>query len=101
MKQAISDDHLPRAFFVASDTMAIGAIRAIHEAGLKIPEDIAIVGFNDIPNAMYLVPPLTTVKVYTEFMGETAVVLALERIAGRERSKKCIIPTELILRDSL
>lgn len=101
MKQAISDDHLPRAFFVASDTMAIGVIRAIHEVGLKIPEDIAIVGFNDIPNAMYLVPPLSTVKVHTEFMGETAVTLVLERINGRELSKKCVIPTELILRESL
>lgn len=101
MKKAISDDHLPQAFFIASDTMAIGAIRALHEAGIKIPEDIGIVGFNDIPNAMYLVPPLSTVKVYTEFMGETAVVMAKERIMGREISKKSIIPTQLILRESI
>ncbi len=101
MKQAIMNGPLPRVFFVASDTMAIGAIRAVYEAGLKIPEDIAIVGFNDIPNAMYLVPPLTTVKVHTEFMGETAVVMALEKIGGREIPKKCIIPTKLVIRDSL
>lgn len=101
MKKAISDDHLPRAFFIASDTMAIGAMRALHEAGIKIPDEVGIIGFNDIPNAIYLVPPLSTVKVYTEFMGETAVVMAKERILGREIAKKSIIPTQLILRESI
>lgn len=101
MKQAISDDHLPRVFFVASDSMAVGAIRAIHEAGMKIPEDIGIIGFDDIPTASFTVPPLTTIRVHTEFMGETAVSLSSELIEGRNIPKKVIIPTKLIKRESM
>lgn len=103
MKKAInSKEGLPTAFFVASDSMAIGALRALHENDLKVPEDISIIGFNDIPTAKYTVPPLTTIRVYKEFMGETAVELLLERIMKkRVISKKVIAPTELIIRKSV
>lgn len=101
MKTMLQKEKIPTAFFIASDTMATGAIKAIHESSLKIPEDISIVGFNDIATSKYLVPPLTTVKVYTEFMGTTAVALLLERITeGRSISKKVVIPFELIIRES-
>ncbi|MFV0503306.1 MAG: LacI family DNA-binding transcriptional regulator [Lachnospirales bacterium] len=101
MKKAIDDDHLPEAFFIASDNMALGAFRALYESGLKVPEDIAIIGFNDIPTSEYTIPPLTTIKVYTEFMGETSVGLLIERIKGRILTKKVIIPTKLIKRQSV
>ena len=55
--------------------MAAGSYRAAYELGLHIPEDISIVGFNDIPAAKYMIPPLTTVRLYMEFMGEYAVKL--------------------------
>jgi LacI family transcriptional regulator len=101
MEKAIKDGNLPSAFFVASDSMAIGAIQALYEADIKIPDEVSIVSFNDIPTSKYLTPSLTTVKVYTEFMGVTAVQLLLERINdGREIPKKVIIPSELVIRDS-
>jgi LacI family transcriptional regulator len=101
MKEALEKKEVPTAFFIASDPMAIGAYKAVVEKGLKIPEDISIVGFDDIITAQYLLPALTTVKVYTEFMGETAVELILEKLRNsREIHKKVVIPTELIIRDS-
>lgn len=103
MKKAVErSKDLPTAFFIASDSMAIGALRALHEKGVKVPDEVSIIGFNDIPTSKYTVPPLATVRVYKEFMGETAVALLLERIVKKRMiSKKVIIPTELIIRDSL
>lgn len=100
MKTAINNDNLPEAFFIGSDTMAIGALRAAHESGLRIPEDIAIIGFNDIKPAQYTFPTLSTVKIHTQFMGRTAVELMIEQFNGRDINKKVIIPIELIKRDS-
>ena len=50
------------AVFVANDQMALGLLRAMHEAGRRIPEDVSVVGFDDIPEAPYFTPPLTTVR---------------------------------------
>ncbi|WP_209659513.1 LacI family DNA-binding transcriptional regulator [Acetoanaerobium pronyense] len=106
MKKAIEDSekklkNMPTAFFVGSDSMAMGAMQALYENKISIPSDISIVGFNDIEASRYLIPPLTTVKVYTEFMGKTSVDLLLERIVEkREIPKKVTIPTKLVIRDS-
>lgn len=102
MKKAIeSSTEMPTAFLIASDSMAIGALRALHEAGIKVPKQVAIIGFNDIPTSKYTVPPLASVRVHKEFMGETAVDLLLERIQKKRTiAKKVIVPTELILRES-
>lgn len=102
MTKAIDEsENLPTAFFVANDSMAIGALRALHEHNLKVPEDVSIIGFNDIPTSKYIVPPLSSVRVHKEFMGEIAVNLLLERIVkNRKISKKVIVPTKLIIRDS-
>ena len=101
MKKALSKKNVPSAFFIASDSMAIGAYRAISEAGLRIPDDISIVGFNNIPAAQFMIPSLSTVRVHTRLIGETAVDLFLERVKGnREIPKKVIIPTELLTRES-
>lgn len=82
--------------------VAAGSYRAAYELGLKIPDDISIIGFNDIPTAKYMVPPLTTVRLYMEFMGEYAVKLLEERIVrGREICVKVSIPTKLYVRDSV
>ena len=103
MKEALSDiSSVPTAFFVASDSMAIGAYRAVSEQGLTIPGDLSIVGFNDISASQYLQPSLSTVKVHTEFMGETAVGLMLERLrTKRTIAKKVVIPTHFIKRESI
>lgn len=101
MKKVLKEKNLPTAFFIASDPMAIGAYKAIAEAELKIPENISIVGFDDICTAKFLTPSLTTIKVYTEYMGNVAVDTLLERIrTGRQMSKKIVLPVKLIMRDS-
>lgn len=85
MQQAITDlgDNLPTAFFAASDTLAIGAIKALREAGRRVPEDVAIIGFNDLAVGRYLTPSLSTVHVATEEMGRAAVDLLQREIAGK------------------
>ncbi|PLR76866.1 LacI family transcriptional regulator [Bacillus sp. V3-13] len=102
MKQAISEHtgNLPTAFFVGSDSMAIGCLRALHEENISIPDQVSIIGVNDISVSKYVYPPLSTVKVYTEMMGETAVDLLLERLAERQIAKKVFIATQLEIRGS-
>ncbi|WP_314586492.1 LacI family DNA-binding transcriptional regulator [Paenibacillus terrigena] len=100
MKQAIQQGDVPEAFFVASDPMAIGALRALDESGIKVPDQVAIVSIDDIDLSQYVTPPLTTVKVYTEEMGVTAVKLLVDRFLGRELPLKVTVPTELIIRNS-
>jgi LacI family transcriptional regulator len=103
MKELIEENYenLPTSVFIASDTLAIGAIRAINEAGFKVPKDISVFGCNDIPTSQYTSPPLSTVKIYTEFMGQTAIKLLLEQINGtREFFIRVTIPHKLIFRES-
>ena len=73
MKDFIEEADTRPTAFRASDTLAIGAMRALQEATIRVPEDISIIGFNDISVAKYVSPTLTTVKVHTEWMGELAV----------------------------
>lgn len=103
MKEAIEDlgEQLPTAFFISSDVMAIGSMRAIHEAGISVPERLSLIGINDISVSKYMYPSLSTIRVHTELMGETAVNTLIERIEGRTIAKKIFIATELILRDSV
>ena len=101
MKKALEDKNDITAYIVANDSMAIGAYRAISEAGLQVPEDISVISYNDNITSQFIVPPLTTVKIYMEFMGETAVGLIIERLKDeREIAKKIVIPTRLIKRGS-
>lgn len=90
----------PTAAFVASDVVALGAIGAIREAGLRIPDDIAVVGFDDIPLAAFFDPPLTTVRLPAHELGAAAGRTLLDRIAGREVPTRTLLPTELIVRAS-
>jgi LacI family transcriptional regulator len=93
--------HRPDAVFVASDAMAFAAMRAIQEAGLHIPEDIAIVGFDDIPGAANTKPPLTTVRQPIQKTGSLATEMLIERIEHPETQPcRIILPTELVIRDS-
>lgn len=78
-KQMIADGDLPTAIFSASDPLAIGAMRALYENGYKIPDDISIIGFDDISVASFSNPPLTTIHTPAEFMGEYAAHYILLR----------------------
>lgn len=75
MKQAIEelDDNLPPAFFIANDTLAIGALRALQEANISIPEQVKIISFNDTPLTQQVYPSLSSVAVNTEYMGMLSV----------------------------
>lgn len=100
-KQALKSENKLTALFVGNDTMAVGAYKAISEAGLSIPNDISIVGFNDLPSAKYMIPSLTTIRIPSEYLGSAAVDLLLENLNGsREYNKKVIIPTEFKIRES-
>jgi LacI family transcriptional regulator len=89
------------ALFVGNDTMAVGAYKAISEAGLKVPDDISIVGFNDQSSAKYMIPSLTTIRIPSEYLGSAAADLLFENINGnREYNKKVIISTEFKIRES-
>jgi LacI family transcriptional regulator len=100
MKKALQKGNLPSAFFAANDRIAIGAIRALHEQGWKVPQDVAIVGFDDIEISAFVTPPLTTMKVYTEQMGKAAVHLLMDRLNGREIPMQVVLPTKLVVRES-
>lgn len=102
MAELLEDEkNRPTAVFVSNDSMAIGAYRAIAEKGLRIPEDISVVGFNDQPNAKYMMPPLTTVRINTKYIGYSAVDLLVEREQhAREYNKLVMLPTELKIRRS-
>ena len=87
------------AVFAASDLIAIGALRALEEAGLMVPADVAIVGFDDIPLANLVHPPLTTVQQDYRMAGEALVDALLRQISG-ETVKGAVLPTKLVIRKS-
>jgi LacI family transcriptional regulator len=82
--------------------MAMGAMNAIRAAGLRIPQDIAVVGFDDIPAAELVSPALTTVTQFQEQLGRRAAEMLLERFDGSapERGRCEEMPAELVVRDS-
>ena len=98
MQKAISKGNLPEVFFVANDSIAIGALRALHEKNIQVPDEVSIIGFNDIPTASYTFPPLSTVKLYNEMMGEKAVTMFVDQMSGRKIPLKLILPVEIIER---
>jgi LacI family transcriptional regulator len=101
-RQLVSMSERPDAIFAANDMMAIGCLFALNEGGLRVPGDIALAGFDDIPIARYVSPPLTTVRVRIAELGE----LALERLvlaigeAGNDKHSIQTLRTELVVRSS-
>lgn len=90
----------PTAVFASGDYMAIGAIKAIHEAGLEVPKDISIIGFDDVEAARLVTPSLTTIRQNSIEIGKIAAVRLLERINGKNDNIHESIPVTLIERDS-
>jgi len=87
------------AVFVASDAMAAGALTVLRERGKSVPEDIAVVGFNDVVTAQHTQPRLTTVHQPIEALGREMTRMLVRLING-ERPTPLILPTELVIRDS-
>ncbi len=88
------------AIFAGDDGTAIGALSALNQAGLRVPEDVALVGFDDIAPSRYLNPPLTTVRAPTEQVGQEAVKQLVRRIRTGQAEAEVLLPTELVIRQS-
>ncbi|HHT06340.1 MAG TPA: LacI family transcriptional regulator [Hydrogenispora sp.] len=101
MKQILVKEKRPTGVIACDDLLAFGAIRAIHEAGLRVPEDIAVAGINNVPLADYYNPPLTSVKINAFSLGTKAFEM-LRTIMGSEIQSynRAIIPAELVVRSS-
>lgn len=100
MNEILEGKSHPKAVFAASDMMALGAMRAIKEKGLKIPEDINVVGCDDIEACRYSDPQLTTVRQDKEKLGMMAARMLLELIHGENGAKSVLIDPEFIVRES-
>lgn len=104
MNQILKQDKLPTAVVCSCDTVALGAISAITEKGLNVPQDISVIGYDNIHNSRFYAPPLTTIHQSKARLGRTALALLLERI---EDSDKLHQPTtlefypELVVRQSV
>jgi LacI family transcriptional regulator len=100
-KQLLATKRRFTALFAYNDISAIGSMRAFQEAGLQVPKDISVVGFDDIQGAAFHYPSLTTVRQPLREMGETAMKTLLERIEGREDyPKEIAVQPELVIRES-
>lgn len=88
------------AVFVANDQMALGMLRAFAEAGIAVPRDVHVVGFDDVPEAAYFSPPLTTVRQDFTEVGRQAFELLMARLRDEERPPRQLITPELIVRES-
>jgi DNA-binding LacI/PurR family transcriptional regulator len=102
MKSILQSGEKFTAAFVASDNVAIGAKAALREANMRIPEDISMIGFDDIPWAKYSDPPLTTIRLPAEALAQSACTLLLDMIQGNQnrQDNHLILETELIVRQS-
>lgn len=101
MHAILRTEHPPSAVFVCNDLMAIGALRAAHESGVHVPDELSIVGFDDIELSAYTSPPLTTVAQPKERIGALAVDMLLERVSGKRRdARKVVLQPELRVRAS-
>ena len=101
MKEILKLEDRPTAVFCGNDSIAMGAYRAIREKKLKIPEDMSIIGFNDLKLSQYSIPPLTTIKIDTKLIAQETVNSLIELLEGkRDYHKKVFLPIELIERES-
>lgn len=101
MHAILRTDHPPSAVFACNDLMAIGALRAAHETGVRVPDHMSIVGFDDIELSGYTSPPLTTVAQPKDHIGALAVDMLLERVSQRRQEpRKVVLQPELRVRAS-
>ena len=101
MRRLLQSAHPPSAVFICNDMMAIGALHAAHEAGIAVPGQLSVVGFDDIELAAYTAPPLTTVAQPKEAIGVGAATMLLERVRdGRTAPRRIVLQPGLHLRAS-
>lgn len=100
MQRLFDGGSSPDAVIAFNDNVAIGAYRALHEAGRNIPDDVAVASFNDISIAQFMTPPLSSVNLPAEAIGVAAVDLMAERLRGRSVAKNVTLATTMVWRDS-
>jgi LacI family transcriptional regulator len=101
MRELLALPHPPTAVFAVNDDTALGALAAVRSAGLRVPSDISVVGFDNVPEARFCSPPLTTVDQGIGRIVRTAVDMVIELIEGRPLAQtKVVIPAHLVVRDS-
>ena len=97
----LRSDRRPTAVFVCNDLMAIGALCAAHEGGVRVPDQLSVVGFDDIELARFASPPLTTVAQPKQRIGALAVDMLIERVSGRRHEDRTVVlEPELVVRSS-
>lgn len=99
-RELLAQRHQPTAILTSNDMTAVGALRAIAEAGLNVPGDISVVGFDDIEIARYTTPPLTTVRLSREALGQAAFHALLQIAEKKNRGSEVVIETSLVVRQS-
>lgn len=102
VSRILGSGHAPTAFYVASDLMAMAALRALYQAKVRVPEEIAVIGMSNIEMSQYANPPLTTIDVPTHELGVVVAQVLIARIHGdTSLHKHILLPSELIERDSV
>ncbi|GAB2719797.1 LacI family DNA-binding transcriptional regulator [Arthrobacter bambusae] len=96
----LADERTATALFVGNDQMALGLLRAFNEAGVRVPEDVSVVGFDDQPESGYFTPPLTTVRQDFEELGRRCMDLMLSGIENGESVGTTVVEPELVVRQS-
>jgi DNA-binding LacI/PurR family transcriptional regulator len=100
MQRILAANARPTAVIAGNDTLAIGAMVAVREAGFSIPQEFAVVGYDDIPAAAFTCPPLTTVRSHAfeqgKIAGDAAIALVNGKGVGRQSA---VVPLELVVRD--
>jgi LacI family transcriptional regulator len=91
---------LPRAIICANDQTALGAIHALARRGIRVPQDIAVTGFDDVPVARHLHPPLTTVRQPMQELGGIAFEILYSKISTGKADSDVVLPVQLIVRES-
>ncbi|MBB4763474.1 DNA-binding LacI/PurR family transcriptional regulator [Actinoplanes digitatis] len=101
--QRLARDESVTAVFCANDRIALGVLRALHEAGRRVPEEVSVVGFDDMPDSGYFLPPLTTVRQDFAELGRRSLTLLLEHMAGPDDADSpahVTVTPELVVRGS-
>lgn len=100
MKQMLWRQELPRAVFAASDLLAIGAMRALKEAGIKTPQDVAIIGCDDIEASQYIKPALSTIRQSKDKIGRMAALMLFDLMNLQSDITSYVVEPELVIKES-
>ncbi|MGP6139097.1 LacI family DNA-binding transcriptional regulator [Jeotgalibaca sp. A127] len=99
--ELMGESNRPSAVMIANDSMASGCYKAAHELGVRIPQDVSLIGFNDLANAQYMIPPLTTIRLDINYLSELVIDL-IEKTINKEIPLpiQIVVPSTLIVRKS-